>query len=502
MKVFKTNQITLIDKYTISNEPIKSIDLMERASNVISEKILEIIKNENELVIIAGPGNNGGDGLAIARILYKAGLKVKVFLIDISGKFSEDCLINLERLKLCSEINVLKIKNAEEVFFKTENVIIDALFGSGLARNVDGLAFDVIQKINNSGCKVVSIDIPSGLFGEDNSKNNPEAIVKANYTLSLQFPKLSFFFAENNKYTGKWYVLPIGLNNEVINSEKTNYFFIDNIFAKSILKHRETFSHKGSYGHAILFSGSKGKMGAAILASRACLRSGVGLLTTHVPKCGFEIMQIAVPESITSIDEGENNLSEVPDINDYKAIGVGPGIGTKEETKDFIKLLLENCSKPLVIDADGLNIISKNKELLNLLPVNSILTPHPKEFDRLAGESETTFHRHLKAMNFAEKYSVYIVLKGAYTQVISPDGNCFFNSTGNPGMATGGSGDVLTGIILSFLAQGYSPLNASVLGVFIHGLAGDIVAEENSEESLIASDLIEMLGKAFKQLQL
>jgi len=294
--------------------------------------------------------------------------------------------------------------------------------------------------------------------------------------------------------------LPIGLHQEIINSEPANYFYIDNEFARNILHVRNTFSHKGTYGHALLFAGSKGKMGAAVLASRACLRAGAGLLTTHVPKCGYEILQTTVTEAMASIDADENFITKLPQVDNYDAIGIGPGLGTENETKEFCKNLLINSSKPLVIDADGLNILSQQPELLNILPKNAVLTPHPKEFDRFAGNSESFYKRHLKAKLFAEKYQVYIVLKGAYTQVICPDGNCYFNSTGNPGMATGGSGDVLTGIILSFLAQGYGPLNASILGVFIHGLAGDLVAAENSQESVVAGDLIEMLGKSFKFL--
>lgn len=500
MKIFLANQVADIDKFTILNEPISSIDLMERASMEIFRKLSELFSKENEFVVVSGPGNNGGDGLAVARMLHNSDYKVRVYLADISGNFSNDCSINLERLKSNKEIKVEVVKNISKVNFKSTEVIIDALFGSGLNRQLDNFAADIVTLINNSGCKVVSIDLPSGLFGEDNTQNNEEAIVKANFTLTLQFPKLSFFFAENNQYTGKWIVLPIGLHKEKLNSEKTNYYYINKEFVKNIIVNRDTFSHKGSYGHALLFSGSKGKIGATVLTARACLRSGVGLLTTHVPKCGYEIMQTAVPESMVSLDKNENIISEIPAIEIYNAIGVGPGIGTEKETADFVKLLIKNCSKPLVVDADGLNIISKNKELLRLLPENTVLTPHPKEFDRLAGDSETFYQRHLKAIEFARMYNVHIVLKGAFTQIISPDGNCYFNSTGNPGMATGGSGDVLTGIILSFLAQGYSVLDASILGVYIHGLAGDLVVEENSQESLIAGDLVEMLGKAFNIL--
>lgn len=499
MKLFFTKQIAKIDKFTIEHEPVSSIDLMERAANEIFKKIVEIYPLNTKFVIVSGSGNNGGDGLAVARLLYKARFSVKVFLLDISGKFSEDCKTNTERLKLLPNLEFSIIKNADSISFKNDEVIIDAIFGSGLTRKVEGFVAEIINKINDSGCKIISIDIPSGLFGEDNSENNLQNIVKANYTLTLQFPKISFFFAENNIFVGNWYVLPIGLHKEIINTEPSNYSYVDNEFVKNIIHKRDKFSHKGSYGHALLIAGSKGKMGAAILASRACLRAGAGLLTTHVPKCGYKIIQTAIPEAMASIDENENFVTKITNIDNYSAIGIGPGIGTKNETKELLKNLFENCLKPIVIDADGLNIISKQPEILNILLNNSILTPHPKEFDRLAGNSENSEQRHLKAKQFAQQYNVYIVLKGANTQIICPDGDCYFNSTGNPGMATAGSGDVLTGIILSLLAQGYSSLHASLLGVYIHGLAGDIATNENGMEYIIASDIIENLGKAFKK---
>ncbi len=534
MKLFITKQIAKIDKYTIDNEPVASIDLMERAANEIFKKIIELFSKNSKFAIVAGNGNNGGDGLAIARLLFNSGFSVRVYLLDISGKFSEDCKTNIKRLKDASKnsqnrhavphkagsassfkteipkqvrnddksnLEFAILKNAENISFNKNEIIIDAIFGSGLTRNVEGFTAEIINKINDSGCKIVSIDIPSGLFGEVHSGNNTQNIVKANYTLTLQFPKIAFFFAENNKFVGDWFVLPIGLHQEIINSEPTNYFYADKEFVKNIIHKRNKFSHKGNYGHALLIAGSKGKMGAAILASRACLHSGAGLLTTHVSKCGYQIIQTAVPEAMASIDENENFITKLTDIKIFDAIGIGPGIGTKNETKELLKNLFENCSKPIVIDADGLNIISKQPELLNILPKNAILTPHPKEFDRFAGNSENSFQRHNKAKQFASKYNVFIVLKGANTQIICPDGNCYFNSTGNPGMATAGSGDVLTGIILSFLAQGYSQLNGALLGVYIHGLAGDIAAEENGMEFIIASDITNNLGKAFKKVK-
>ncbi len=549
MKLFLTSQISNIDKYTIEHEPISSVDLMERAANEIFKKIVELFSTNKKFIIVAGNGNNGGDGLVVARLLFNAGYSVRVFILNVSGKFSNDCQTNIERFKSLSNIDFSIIKNADSISFKNgccsgtrhgglnppshsckveanykeiagqsrndeqnssltyiqtvnknDEIIIDAIFGSGLTRKVEGFVSEIINKINDSGCKIISIDIPSGLFGENNSENNFQNIIKANYTLTLQFPKISFFFAENNKFVGTWHVLPIGLNKDIINSELTNYFYVDNDFIKNIIHKRDKFSHKGIYGHALLIAGSKGKMGAAILSSLACLRTGVGLLTTHVPKCGYEIIQTAVPEVMASVDENENFVTNNNDLKKYDAIGIGPGIGTENATKDLLKQIFVSCNKPIVIDADGLNIISQYAEFLNLLPKNSILTPHPKEFDRLAGNSDNSYHRHLKAKQFAQKYNVYIVLKGANSQIICPDGDCYFNSTGNPGMATAGSGDVLTGIILSLLAQGYSSLHASLLGVYIHGLSGDIVAEEKSQESLIASDLVENLGKAFKKL--
>ena len=498
MKLFNVNQIAVIDKDTIEHEPIESIDLMERASLAIFKKLKEIFSNDNKFVVVVGTGNNGGDGLAVARMLHIEGYTVKVVLIEISNKLSPDCKNNLNRLKSLINVNVLTVSNINEFKLENNEIIIDALFGSGLSRPIEGLALEIIKKINTSGSKIVSIDLPSGLFGEDNSMNNTDGIVKANLTLTLQFPKISFFFAENNVFTGKLFVLPIGLHPEVLISESSLFHYLDETEVKSFLKVRETFSHKGTYGHALLISGSYGKMGAAILASKACMRSGVGLLTTHIPKCGYEIMQTAIPEAMVSTDTSENFISELPSIKNYSAIGIGPGIDIHELTKELVHKLLSTSELPIVIDADSLNILSENKKLLKILPENSILTPHPKEFDRLAGVSETTFERHQKAITFAKKYKVIIDLKGAFTQVICPDGKCFFNSTGNPGMATGGSGDVLTGIILGLLSQGYLPIEAALLGVYIHGLSGDLAEINSGQESIIASDIIDNIGNAYK----
>jgi ADP-dependent NAD(P)H-hydrate dehydratase / NAD(P)H-hydrate epimerase len=501
MKLFSTRQIASIDQYTIANEPISSCDLMERASMEIYKKITELFFKDTEFVVIAGHGNNGGDGLVVARLLSQANYKVRVLFVTQIEKLSADSKVNFERLKTISSIKYQFVKNSNEIDFHSDEVIIDALFGSGLTRPIEGLALEAVIKMNNSGCKIISIDVPSGLMGEDNSENNQEGVVKATYTLTLQFPKISFFFAENAKFTGKWFVLPIGLHKDIMEKEPSPFFYTEMDTIKNILKKRDPFSHKGNFGHGLLIAGSYGKMGAAVLSARASMRTGLGLLTVHIPECGYEIFQISVPEAMVSIDTCHDFISELPSLKNFNSMGIGPGIGTNPLTLELLRKLIENVSVPMVLDADALNLISENKDMLKLLPVNTIITPHPKEFDRLVGNSESTYERLHKAKQLAEKYKLIIVLKGAHTQIVFPDGKCFFNSTGNPGMATGGSGDVLTGIILGLLAQGYSSTKAALLGVYLHGLSGDISALEKSQESLIASDIVDNIGYAYKLIQ-
>ncbi len=498
MKLFQSKQIADIDLFTISHEPIASIDLMERASQMLCNEFVNSFKSNQKLIFFIGPGNNGGDGLALARMLADNDFLCVVYIVKISNKLSANCELNLKRLHAQKGVKIKEIKNNKDFpKIQEKDVIVDALFGSGLSRPVDGLAAEVIKWVNKSLAKVVAIDIPSGLFGDDNAVNNHENIIKADFTYSLQFPKISFMFAENEQFVGLWKVLPIGLNEKIISETESNYFYLTSNFIGNKVKKRVTFAHKGSFGHAMLVAGSYGKMGAAILGAKSCLRSGVGLLTVHLPKSGYQIIQIAVPEAMVSADDSEKNISLLPEINNYSAIGIGPGIGIQKQTKDFFKNILLQIEVPLVIDADALNIFSANKLMLKLLPKQTVLTPHPGEFDRLAGKSINGWERHLKQIEFAKKYQIVIVLKGAHTSIAMPDGRCFFNATGNPGMATAGSGDVLTGIILSLLAQGYSSEDASLVGVYLHGLAGDFAKLKHGEESLIAGDIIENIGCAF-----
>lgn len=472
MKIFTISQTGELDKYTIENEPVSHEALMKRAALRFTEKLILEIPSSKKIFIFSGPGNNGGDAQWIARFLDEKGYTTELF--DCSNK----------------NFNFPEIKKGD--------LVIDGLFGAGINRPLEGAYAKLVKYLNNSGAIIYSIDIPSGLFGENNSGNNPQTIIKAYKTFTFQYPKLSFFFAENEVFTGKWEVINIDLHPDIISKTNTPYLYTEKQDVEILLKKRCKFDHKGIFGHALIVAGSKGKYGAAILASRACLRSGVGLLTTHVPADAEVILQTSVPEAMVRIDKNREFISENGDLAIYSAIGVGPGLGMREETEAFLSRLL--CQKKkLILDADALNIISGDKKLMKFISPECILTPHPKEFDRLAGASANSFERLQKARALAAELQSVIILKGAYTAVCTPDKSVHFNPTGNPGMATAGSGDVLTGILTGLSAQGYSPKDASLLGVYIHGLAGDIAAKKHSEESLIAGDIIDCLGETFKK---
>lgn len=274
---------------------------------------------------------------------------------------------------------------------------------------------------------------------------------------------------------------------------------IDGSLVNKILKPRDPFTHKGNYGHACLVAGSYGMMGAAVLCAKGCLRSGVGKLTCFIPKVGYGVMQTSIPEAMVKVC-GKKYIKEIDDLNNFDVLGIGPGIGIYKSHALLLQKIFLEYKKPIVIDADALNILSANKKLLQRIPAESIITPHPKEFERLFGKSDSDIERTAQALQMSHQYKIFIVLKGHHTLIAAPDGKTWFNSTGNAGMATGGSGDVLTGILTGLLAQGYSSLEACLLGVYLHGLAGDIAAEELSQNALIAGDIIDNLGNAFKQV--
>lgn len=499
MKFFPTSAIRELDSYTIEHEPVESIDLMERAARALAIAMLDRYAGRS-FAVFAGAGNNGGDGLAVARMLYDAGCSVQVWVINPKGKLSPDCEVNLARLQ-SRFVDVAEVGNTFSMpSLDSGTIIVDALFGSGLNKPVtEGVYADVIQGINGSQCDVVAVDMPSGLMGEECASDDG-IIVKASVTFTLQFPKMSLLFPENALYVGDFSILDIGLSQEGIKKYASNLYFTDEKDIKPLLKPRARHSHKGDFGRALLVAGSKGMAGASVLAARAAMRSGAGLLTVHVPESNNIIVQTSVPEAMTSIDSNDSCFSDLIDVSRYDAVAVGPGIGQNKESERALLHLIENCRVPMVIDADALNILARNSEYLYRLPAGSVLTPHPGEFARLFGDCANSYEKLQKAQSYAVASGVTVVLKGAYTVIIAPDGNLYFNSTGNPGMATGGSGDVLTGIVLSLLVQGHAAADAARYGVYIHGLAGDCAVKEKGEISLVAGDIVDCLPQAWKTL--
>lgn len=496
MKFFHTSTIKKLDAYTIEHEPIASIDLMERAARVLTDAILERYAG-CRFAVFSGPGNNGGDGLAVARMLAVTGCAVQVWLIDLKERLSTDCAVNFLRLQ---DLGVgVKVVNDEFSMPSLDKnvVIVDALFGSGLNKPVrEGIFAHVINGINASGCRVVAVDMPSGLLGENNHPLEG-VVVSATDTLTLHFPKLSLLMPENAPFVGNISILDIGLSQEWIDREPSLLHFTDEKEIKALLKPRGRHAHKGNFGRALLIAGSRGMAGASVLAARAALRSGVGLLTVHIPVCNNVIVQSSVPEAMTSIDSNECCFSDDIDVSKYNAVAVGPGLGQGKESEAALLRLIGNCTAPMVVDADALNILSRNKEWLYRLPAGSVLTPHPGEFERLFGKATSRYQAIESVRAVARDCGIVIVLKGAYTTIIAPDGNIYFNSTGNPGMATGGSGDVLTGIILALLAQGYEGVDATRMAVYMHGLAGDLAVSELGETALVAGDIVNYLPKAW-----
>ncbi len=492
MKILTVEKIREADAFTIENEPIDSVDLMERAASKVYDWIVKRCKTKEVVIkIFCRIGNNGGDGLALARMLYFTGIIPQVYVVRFSDKMSRDCEINFNRLKEETETTMYDIFSEDDFPLINDNeIIIDAIFGSGLNRNIDGFAAELIKHLNDNNAIRIAIDIPSGLF----AYGGQPQIFKADYTLSFQFLKLAFMFPENDAFVGRWEVLDIGLHKDYIDNVETLNFYTTEDMVMPILRKRTKFSHKGTYGHALLVAGSSGKTGAALLAAEACLRTGVGLLTAHLPKDALLPMQIYLPEAMTSIDKSQTHCTEIDDIIPYTAIGVGPGIGKNAETTTLLKKIIQEATQPLVLDADALNIISENKTWISFLPNNTILTPHPKEFERLFGKTNNSYERLELQRKMSVTHNIIIVLKGAHTAITFPNGTCFFNSTGNPGMATAGSGDVLTGMILSLLAQRYSPEEAALLGVYLHGKAGDIAAKEIGENAMIARDIVKSLS--------
>lgn len=502
MKIVNFQEIKQIDIATCERQKISSIDLMERAANAVAVEIMTRFLPSQRVVVIAGPGNNGGDALAVARMLIEQGFRrVEIFLFNIKGKLSHDCDEECKRLMAMDGVDLTEITHSFiPPYLGSGDVVLDGLFGAGLKEPLQGGFASVARYINESGAFVVSIDIPSGLFCEWNSHVNMRDVVHANLTLAFQLPHLSFFFAENYPVLGEWKLLDIDLDEKTIKEIEPPYLVIDSRNVAPLLYDRLPFTGKRDYGSALLFAGSTGMTGAAVTCALAALRSGAGLVTVHGSRGGLGIVQTAVPEAMYEPDRNEHFITDMKIHHKHQAVAVGPGIGTQEPTINALEALLPNCPAPLVLDADALNCIAQRPTMLSLLPSKTIITPHIGEFDRLFGDHRTSEERLKTAISMAARYNIIIVLKGHYTAVVRPTGRVYFNTTGNPGMATAGSGDVLTGIITAFLAQGYSPELAPIFGVYVHGAAGDMAAEELGEFGLTASDITRYCGRVIKKI--
>lgn len=509
MKILIGTQHATLDKFTIENEPVASIDLMERAAHALTTEIMARWDKQRTIFVFSGAGNNGGDGLAVARLLFEQGYRLAVYLFNVKGQLSEDCEINRDRLLALLEKpeadERLVIKEITQGFdfpqIKSSDVVVDALFGTGLKKPLSGGFAVVARKINSVHAHVVSIDVPSGLMCEDNSFTDRAEVVHAELTLTIQLPKLAFLMADNERCVGEWKTLDIGLSAEGIEQADTPYSLIEKSEVQAMLRPRPIFAHKGTMGHALLVAGSYGMAGASILSAKACLRSGVGKLTLHTSASNQNILQTSVPEAVLSLDKNSRCISESIDTSHYQAIGIGPGLGQDDATAEALQSYLAVADDPMVIDADALNLLADHREWMGHLPVGSILTPHAKELDRLTRCSATPYERLSNATNLAVQYHVYVILKGHYTAICTPQGRVRFCPRGNAGMATPGSGDVLTGILAGLLAQGYAPSETAILGTWLHATAGDLAAEALGQEFMLASDIITHLSGAWKELK-
>ena len=504
MKIFTAAQIKELDRYTIEHEPISSVDLMERAATKLTQEIVNYCDENSPVVAFAGPGNNGGDALAVVRLLRDEGVNAVAFLFNVNanGGLSEDCLANRDRLKT-KYPEALKevVQEFEPPKLTSETVVIDGLFGSGINKPLTGGFAAVVKYINQSDAKVISIDIPSGLMPEDNTYNVRQNIVEADLTLTLGMKKLCMMLTDNQGYIGELKVLDIGLHKGFIDNAEAQYTILEDTMIRERMRRRDDYAHKGDMGHALIMAGSYGMAGAAVLAAKACLRSGTGKVTVHTPRCNNNIIQISVPEAIVDLDKDEETILQMAESSKYSAIGIGPGLGQAEGTAVAMMTQIRSAKSPIVVDADALNILASHRAWLQQMPEGLIFTPHPKEMDRLCDTPPVDdYDRLMKACDMAQRLRGYVILKGHNSALCMPNGQIIFNSTGNAGMATAGSGDVLTGIVTGLLARGYATVDAAMIGMYIHGFAGDMAAKELGEESMIASDIVSFLPNAFKHL--
>lgn len=493
MRLFTVKQIRQLDQKTLDDHKMPSIELMEHAAVECVQWMQTRLDKRNPVVVVAGVGNNGGDGVAIARMLHFSGFPVKLYAVGNTGRGTPDFHTNYTVLKQrFPGIVIAELPDLDE-----ETTLVDAIFGSGLSRPVKGEIAEVIERINQAPSTVISIDIPSGMPTDPVSDpENYTAVVRANTTLTLQFPKINMLLADHGNYVGEMVILPIGISEKAIATTPSHYQYTELNDISDTIKPRPKFTHKGMNGHVLILAGSNGMAGAAGLCARAALRSGAGLVTVSAPVEVTTALQVYCPEAICRND--------LPDVTDYDCVAIGPGIGYERFGSSEIIDLIRQCRRhgiPIVIDADGLNVLASGQdEWPEDLFKSTVITPHPKEFDRIAGECRSHGDRLKQASDLALNHETIVVLKGAYTSVHS-NGSVYFNSTGNPGMATAGSGDVLTGVLGAILAGHEATPGPELVrtAVFVHGLAGDLACKEIGG-MLIASDIIDYLPAAFRQI--
>ncbi len=500
MKILSAEQLYKADDFTIKNGKIDSIVLMEQAATECFNWLHGNLGGSPVPIhIFCGIGNNGGDGLAIGRMLIQHGYHVHVYVANFTDVRSPDFLKNYDVYKEVSKEWPILMTSKNDFPEITENdIIIDALFGIGLNRPPEGWVKELIQYLNKNKAYKVSIDIPSGLY-PNKGIEDPDSVLRADYTLTFQNPKLAFFLPETNMFTRAFAVLNIGLNLDFINGLNPLAITFGKYEAQLTYRQRNKNDYKGDFGHSVIIGGSYGKIGAIVLSTKAALKVGVGLMTAFIPKCGYSVVQSTTPEAMVITDSSEDMITEINLEFNPNAIGIGPGIGTDQLTVKAIEKLFSNANSPIVIDADALNCISENDKLLKVIPKNSILTPHSGELKRLVGEWKDDYHKIELTKNFSKKYQVFILIKGANTLIINGD-ELYVNTTGNPGMATAGSGDVLTGMITGLLSQKYEPLKATLFGTYLHGLAGDIASSKMGFEAVTANDIINEIGNSYLDL--
>ncbi|MCE3296597.1 MAG: NAD(P)H-hydrate dehydratase [Crocinitomicaceae bacterium] len=490
LPILTSDQIRQADQFTIERQGITSVELMERAAREIFHKITELFPGCDEFIILCGNGNNGGDGLVLARLLHRVRKKVRVVLVNENGKRPAENAHQLERLRGETSVEVFTWK--EEAFSCAKKaIIVEALLGNGIKRPPEGAFLSLIRYVNKLEAVKIAVDVPGGLF-TDNAGTDPETVFKADYTLTFQVPKVNLLNPDYAFCTGKLEILEIGLDQEFLRKQTTGFFYLQAADICEILPKRHPSGSKHDFGHALLIAGSEEKMGAAVLATKACLRSGAGLTTVHIPTSGKTAFNISAPEAMLSLDSHDKILVDFPDLSYKTALGVGPGIGKEAETAELVLKALQ-ADLPKIFDADALNILAENPGWKHYLDQKTVLTPHQREFDRLTKTHENWTERITSARSFVEEYKCVLILKAPHTLIFSPDGRVFYNSTGNPGLAKGGSGDVLTGIITAYLAQGIAPLDAAIAAVYHHGKAADLAVKEISEKALLAGDVVEFL---------